>query len=304
MRIVTVLGALALAVLVGCGAKPKLAADDYYKEASTAFADKNYEVAISRYKELLDQYPFSDHAEEVELRIAESYYRNKKYPEAIAAFNDFQRMHPMSPQLAKVYYLLGKSYMEQMTTIDRDQVAAESAHAWFRVVIERYPETRWARKARRHRARCRESLATHELYITSFYLRRKNLSAAENRVKGILQSYPDTQAATRALEQLATAYEQNGDTERARVARSALDERVAAFASLAPESLKAGAVPALTTPSTDTLLADLDLRYGPSDAPPNAPAAPTLVDPVARSGITTGGDPRYGPTRGNESSPY
>ncbi len=302
MRMIGIL--VALAILVGCGAKPRLAADDYYKEASAAFADKNYDVAISRYKELLDQYPFSEHAEEVELRIAESYYRNKKYPEAVAAFNDFQRMHPMSPQLAKVYYLLGKSYMEQMSTIDRDQSAAENAHAWFRVVIERYPESPWARKAGRNRARCREALAGHELYITSFYLRRKNLSAAENRVKGILQNYPETQAATRALAQLATAYEQAGDTERAQMARSALDERAAAFATVSVNSLNAAAVPALTTPATDTILADLDLRYGPSDAGPSGPAAPALVDPEVRSGITTAGDPRYGPTRGNESSPY
>ena len=304
MRITTILGLLTLAALVGCGAKPKPAADDYYKEATAAFGEKNYDVAISRYKELLDQYPFSDHAEEVELRIAESYYRNKKYPEAIAAFNDFQRMHPMSPKLAKVYYLLGKSYMEQMTTIDRDQTAAESAHAWFQVVIERYPETRWARKARRHRAQCRESLAMHELYITSFYLRRKNLPAAENRAKGILQNYPETQTATRALEQLATAYEQAGDVEHARMARAALDERTAAFAGMTPESLSAGTVPAVTTPSTDTLIADLDLRYGPSDVPLNAPGAPTLVDPVASSGGGNPNDPRLGPTRGNESSPF
>lgn len=144
----------------------------------------------------------------------------------------------------------------------------------------------------------------HELYITSFYLRRKNLPAAENRAKGILQNYPETQTATRALEQLATAYEQAGDVEHARMARAALDERTAAFAGMTPESLSAGTVPAVTTPSTDTLIADLDLRYGPSDAPLNAPGAPTLVDPVASSGGGNPNDPRLGPTRGNESSPF
>jgi hypothetical protein len=55
----------------------------------------------------------------------------------------------MSPELAKVYYLLGKSYDKQMTTIDRDQTAADNAQGWFRVVLDRYPDSEYAPKARR-----------------------------------------------------------------------------------------------------------------------------------------------------------
>src|SRR5262245_8065212 len=106
-----------IAFAASCSAPPKLTADQYYTEGKTAFTDENYEVAIRSYKDLLDQYPFDPHAEEAELTIAESHYKKKQYAEAIAAFNDFQRMHPMSPELAKVYYLLGKSYEKQMTTV-------------------------------------------------------------------------------------------------------------------------------------------------------------------------------------------
>lgn len=92
-----------VALVAGCGSTKKLTADQYYKDASEAFKNKNYDVAVTNYKNLLDQYPFSEHSEEAELRIAHSQYKNKKYPEAIAAFNDFQRMHPMSPHLPEVY---------------------------------------------------------------------------------------------------------------------------------------------------------------------------------------------------------
>src|SRR4051812_19938073 len=199
-------GALAftLLVLAACGKEQKLGADAYYREASDAFKDKNYDVAISRYKGLLDNFPFDEHSEEAELKIAHAHYKKKQYAEAIAAFNDFQRMHPLSPHLAEVYYLLGKSYMDQMTTIDRDQGATENAHGWFRVVVERYPGTPYAQKAKKKLVACRESLAAHEQYIANYYLRRGNLKAGENRVKGILENYPDTSAATRALDRLAT----------------------------------------------------------------------------------------------------
>src|SRR5882724_2000224 len=217
---------VAIALFAGCSAKKeKLSADEYYKHASEAFANKNYPVAVNSYKDLLDQYPFSDHAEEAELQIAHAQYKSHHYPEAIASFNDFQRMHPMSPHLAEIYYLLGKSYMDQMTTTDRDQGASENAHGWFRVVIDRYPTSPYAAKARRKLASCRRSLADHELYIASYYFKRKNVAAGENRVKGILENYPDTPAATRAITALADAYASAGDTSHAEMARAAATER-------------------------------------------------------------------------------
>lgn len=303
MRIPLVLTALAVSFLAACsGTQTRLAPDEYHQQASAAFKDKNYDVAITRYKELLDQYPFDEHAEEAELHIAQSYYKTKKYPEAIAAFNDFQRMHPMSPHLPEVYYLLGKSYMDQMSTIDRDQAAAESAQGWFRVVTERYPESPYSAKARRKRVQCREALAGHELYVASFYFKQRNLKAAENRVKVILESYPETQAATRALEKLADARARAGDTAGAEAARAAADERRAAFAALpaqGPGSIREGGVPDVTTPATDALLANLDERYGPGTSLAGGPAVPTLIDPAPAAAR---GAPR-GPGSGTEPLP-
>jgi len=293
-----VLGALACAA---CSAPdPKLTADEYYTEGKGAYTTKNYEVAIHKYKDLLDQYPFDSHAEEAELAIAESQYKKHHYAEAITAFNDFQRMHPMSPDLPKVYYLMGKSYQRQMTSIDRDQGAADNAQGWFRVVLDRYPQSEFAPPARRNMAECRESIAAHEGYISLFYIKLKNMRAAENRVKGILENYPDTVATTHALEDLAAAYEKSGDAAQAEVVRNVINERLAAFATLpesGPGSRRQGAVPAIPTPVSDAFLADLTGRYGQSERVANV-TAPTLVDqaPQQPHMPQTGGGPGYGPS--------
>jgi len=318
---------LALLVLVAaCGSKARLSADEYYKQASEAFTKKNYEAAVTHYKDLLDQYPFDDHAEEAELRIAHSHYKNKHYPEAIAAFNDFQRMHPMSPELPKVYYLLGKSYMDQMTTTDRDQGASENAHGWFRVVSDRYPESPYAEKARRKLAECRNALAEHELYIATYYFKRKNPRAGENRVKGILENYSDTPVATRALEQLADAYARAGDHEHERLARAALAERGGAAlptaspkidlvragdgATLTDATLTTDATPlgslATATASSDAataaLLADLTRRFGPGQGLSATTTSPSLLDPVLTKKKAPG-DTGYGPSGGGGAQP-
>ncbi len=316
---------VAIGLLVGCSAKKeKLGADEYYKNATEAFTKENYPVAVNNYKDLLDQYPFSEHAEEAELQIAHAQYQSHHYPEAIAAFNDFQRMHPMSPHLAEVYYLLGKSYMDQMTTADRDQAASENAHGWFRVVNERYPTSPFAAKARRKLGTCRRSLAEHELYVATYYLQRKNLHAGENRVKGILENYPDTPAATHAVAALADAYAAAGEGEHEKMARAALDECQHAAAAetassddkddkddnpKADDSKTKGAGDTLVAsvaapapdppgPATALLLADLTSRYGVGQGVSTAATAPSLIDPVP--GAKTAGRGAAVPPGGNE----
>ena len=311
-RPVTIALALALVLLAACSSTRKLGPDEYFDEATTAFEKEEYEIAIKSYKEMLDQYPFSEHAEEAELRIAHAHYKNRQYPEAVAAFNDFQRMHPMSAHLPEVYYLLGMSYMDQMRTIDRDQSASENAHGWFRVVLDRYPESSYADKARHEIAVCREALAEHELYITTYYLKRDNVKAGENRVKSIVEIYPDTRAATRALDRLAAAYEKAGEARQAELARAAVAERIAAGIGVPADDDEDEVPPATTTPvahgpATHALLADLSARYGSGDsAPPSTAtaAAPALVDPEGERRPGTTGDPRYGPGPGFEPGAY
>jgi outer membrane protein assembly factor BamD len=278
----------------GCGTPPRLNADQYYTEGKTAFTEENYEVAIRNYKDLLDQYPFDPHAEEAELTIAESHYKKGQYAEAIAAFNDFQRMHPMSRELAKVYYLLGKSYDKQMTTPDRDQTAADNAQGWYRVVLDRYPDSEYAPKARRRMARCRESMAEHDRRVARFYFKHDNMRAGENRVKAILEKFPDTMAATAALENLAEAYETRGDTAAAAKVRAAAEERAAAYASMpesGPGSRAQGAVPEARTPLTDALVAELVASYGPTESGGTVVAAPALVDPTTGPKTPMGTNP-------------
>lgn len=213
----------ALVVAAGCaGKKVPPPPETIWGEADVAFQDEAYEYAVDRYKQLLDQYPFDPRAEQAELRIAESYYKAKRYPEAIAAFGDFERMHPTSPNLAAVEYQLGMSYLAQGSTSDRDQQPQTNAITHFRNVVDRFPQSGWAEKARLRLRECRESLAQHEAGIARYYLRHGNLRAAEARLRGLLADYPQTDASAELLYRFAGFYWERDEPEGATLALAVL----------------------------------------------------------------------------------
>jgi len=219
-----ILGALAVALLAfGCaGKKPVIPPEKLWGEAEEAFKDEAYELAVDRYKKLVDQHPFDQHAEEAELKIALSYYEAQRWAEAIAAFGDFERMHPTSTELASVEYHLGMSYLAQASTSDRDQQSHTNALTYFRNLIDRFPQSPWAEKARLRVRECREALAKHEAGVAAYYLKIKNIKAAEARLEGILTDYPETDAAAQCLYAFAQTYAARSENEGATLALATL----------------------------------------------------------------------------------
>lgn len=213
----------AVVLAAGCaGKKPPVPADELWKEANTQLENEAYEYSIESYKKLLDQYPFDPHAEEASLKIAEAYYEGGKYQEAISAYGDFQRMHPTSEHLPTVQYHIGMSYLAQASTSDRDQEPLRQALTYFANLVDRYPTSPWTEKARLRQRECREALAKHHRDIAGWYIRHKNIRAAESRLAMLLKDYPETDAAAEALDLFASEYGKRDDKESAALARTTL----------------------------------------------------------------------------------
>jgi outer membrane protein assembly factor BamD len=219
------LWALAIIALIAAACsnkKPVVPPEKLWSEGEEAFHDEAWELAVERYKALLDQHPFDARAEEAELKIAQSHYNAGRYAEAIAAFGDFERMHPTSPELPAVEYSLGMSYLAQTSTADRDQQAHTNALTYFRNLVDRFPTSPWAEKARLRMRECREALAKHEAKIAAYYLKMKNLKAAEARLRGLLVEYPETDATAEALYAFAQTYAARDEGEGATLALATL----------------------------------------------------------------------------------
>lgn len=215
---------LVLCATFGCAAKQELSADQYYTKAAKEFQNEAYAVAIQNYRELLDQHPFSEYTEEAELKIGQAHYLDGECPEAIAAFGDFQRRHPTSPNLPMVGYLIGGCYERQMRPPDRDQSAAQNAHAYYLAVTQQYPGSPFADLARERMGHCRDNMARHELLIADFYASYENRQAAEFRLLDLVNRFNDTDVAGDALFELGNLYQEQGATDRAALAYAAVTQ--------------------------------------------------------------------------------
>lgn len=293
LHIATVLALL----LCSCASKTTLSADQYFTEASTDFRTGALAPAIESYRELLDQHPFSEHTEEAELRIAQAQYLNEEYAAAIVSLTDFQRRHPTSPHQPFIGYYLGMCYAKQMGSADRDQTAAQNAHTYFATLANQYPSSPFAQLAREQLSRCRESMASHEMYIANYYDRLGNPNAAEIRLLDLSAVYGDTIVGADALLDLTQRYSEADNAEYATLAYRALKD-------LHPNEPQTAAarermdVAQVDLPKTSDPLDLLLIAHGrkrptqaltlpavpaPAKALPNQPTAMPTIDPFGRS---------------------
>jgi outer membrane protein assembly factor BamD len=221
-----------LAIMVGVSGcaetTRRLSAKEYYTEANESFTKEDFITASEKYQDLLDQYPLNPYAEEAQLKIAYGNYLDRKYADALSGFSDFERTYPTSSHLPFVQYYRGMAYLDQMRSIDRDQSVTEKANDFFRTVSDRHSASSFSTLAEEKSRSCRESLAEHELYVAEFHMKRFSLLPAKARLRRVIEEYPETDAATKALGHLQEIFLDFDKKDLADLAGKALTVRKAA----------------------------------------------------------------------------
>lgn len=177
-------------------------AEQLAAEGASDFLNENYRAAIRSYTDLKDWYPFSKYAILAELKIADAHFHLEEYDEAILAYENFEKLHPRNEAIPYVIYQTGLCWFNRIGTIDRDHAPATNARALFQRLMEQFPESEYAQKAPEHVEKCIANMAGHELYVADFYLKTKNYRAALKRYQYIVEFYPQSDQAQRALEKI------------------------------------------------------------------------------------------------------
>ena len=158
-------------------------AQDYEK------ADR-FQVAIQRYTDVKNKFPYSSLATEAELAIADVHYKAEDFVEAQVSYQNFRELHPKHPKSDYVLFRAGMSYFEQLPeSIDRDLSLANDAIYNFNELIKKYPASEYLAQAQDFRRKAFTMLNEKELYIADFYFKEKIYDSALARYESSYKKY-------------------------------------------------------------------------------------------------------------------
>ncbi len=147
---------------------------------------------------------YAEHLSQLELAYV--LYKTGKLEDATSAVDRFIRTYPRQPNIAYAYYLRALCYYEQISDVRRDQRMTQLALDNLRQVVERYPDSKYARDASLKIDLTQDHLAGKEMEIGRYYLERRQYHAAIPRFQRVLDNYQTTTHVPEALHRMTEAY--------------------------------------------------------------------------------------------------
>ncbi|HEX2484240.1 MAG TPA: tetratricopeptide repeat protein [Myxococcota bacterium] len=114
-----------------------------YRDARAAWRVGDLEACIDRFREFLQTYPASDHADDAAYWMADCHYREGDYKAAVLRFADVVQRYPAGDKAADALYRQGEALLRLGPKYGS---AAETA---FERLIDEYPDSPRVAEARR-----------------------------------------------------------------------------------------------------------------------------------------------------------
>jgi len=160
---------------------------------------KKRKEAVELLDQLLDKYPESPHANEVQMLLADIWFDDEKFEEAEAEYTMFLRFYPSYDEAERAQFRLLLTHERRIRTYDRDQSFTHKTLTLCQEYRTRFPGGEFTQNIAAIEEESLGMLAEHEFYVGRLYYRRHEYAAATSRLEGILRDYPDSGAACKAL---------------------------------------------------------------------------------------------------------
>ena len=167
-------------------------------------------------------YPYSEWAKRGLIMQAFSYHRDGDYEGSRGAAQRYIDFFPADEDAAYAQYLLALSYYDQIDDVGRDQGLTFQALQALRIVIERYPDSEYAKESILKFDLAFDHLAAKEMEIGRYYLRRGHYAAAVKRFRVVVEDFQTTTHTAEALHRLVEAYLSLGLVDEAQAAGAIL----------------------------------------------------------------------------------
>ena len=198
----------------GCStlkSKPKIDIDTYsakeiYDLAEDRLAKKRPQDAAKYFSEIERLYPYSEWARRGLIMQAYSYHKDQDYENSRGAAQRYIDFFPAAEDAAYAQYILALSYYDQISEVGRDQDVTVKALQELRLLIERYPDSKYAKDSAEKFDMAFSFLAAKEMEVGRYYLQRGYYTSAVNRFRKVVQEFRTTEQTPEALYRLIECY--------------------------------------------------------------------------------------------------
>ena len=193
-----------------------MSAAQIYGEGRAFLDAEDYPNAIIFFDILEARYPFGIYSTQSMLDLAYASYKSNLKDEAIVNIDRFIRLYPNHPKVSYAYYLRALSNFDKdrnfITEIfgqdpsKYDISKLKRSFDDFSIIVNRFPNTEYAKDSRNRLLYIKNMMAANELYIAKYYVKRLAHIAAIERIKYLLTYYNGTPSTEEALLVLINSY--------------------------------------------------------------------------------------------------
>lgn len=220
--------ALAALLIAGCGIFSGKEDDEtigwsaqkLYGEAKDSMASKQWDQAVKYFEKLEARFPYGRFAQQAQLEVAYCHWKSDERALAVAAAERFIKLYPNHQHVDYAYYLKGLvnfnddqgllGFLATPDMSDRDPKSTREAFESFREVVTRFPQSKYAQDSAARMRYLVNALASHEVHVARYYMKRTAYIAAVNRAQYAIQHYPQAPAVEEAVFILVKAYDALG----------------------------------------------------------------------------------------------
>ncbi|APX25716.1 MAG: outer membrane protein assembly factor BamD [Rhodobacteraceae bacterium] len=197
-------------------------AEQIFERGEFELDQNDGEQAAYYFSEVERLYPYSEWSKRGLIMQAYAYHLEKDYENSRSAAQRYIDFYPTDEDAAYAQYLLALSYYDQIEDVGRDQGLTFQALQALRTVIERYPDSEYARSSILKFDLAFDHLAAKEMEIGRYYLKRQNYGAAISRFRTVVEDFQTTTHTPEALHRLVESYLSLGLTQEAQTAGAIL----------------------------------------------------------------------------------
>ncbi len=210
---------MALLVAVGCGKKntgtvaplvnviSRAEVDSLWAHANREFRRGKWHKAAPLYERIALELPAGDTlATEAQFRLGECHFGQGAQLQAARQFRKVSDDTPTSPLAPEALLRAGDAYGDLWRRPELDPTYGQTAMATYQELLNRYPDSPAAARARLRISSLEESFAIKEFKAAQFYFRLKAYDSAILYLKDLAATYPRAAVTPDALLVLVQAY--------------------------------------------------------------------------------------------------